>query len=287
MLKTHVMTQKGKKRASINQSACPSLRRLPYIQMPFVHACVRVNMALRSSPPPVPVSGWTPALVGAGGVAGGRRGGGGRGAQGGGCEGILQSVPSFTGSLAPAAAPCDMITWPPAGSRALMLPGPVNKFAFLSSEGKQPHLWEGRAQANGVANVCMMHEAPAGRRGERKPWFTVSEGATQDYFPVSIIAIYSLLVFCVFCLCLRCVLGTIVSLCFSWTDASSYSELCYWSCPSCLLFHGLWTCLCFCDVTLTSQLTREWREIQFDVRGMNTNIAFLSLDAAKSSTRAL
>lgn len=104
--------------------------------------------------------------------------------------------PRSPAPLAP--APCDIITWPPAGARALMLPGPVNKFALLSSEGKQPHLWEGRAQANGVGNVCMMHEAPAGTRGERRPRFTVSESATHDCFPIGVTAIYGPLLFYVF-----------------------------------------------------------------------------------------
>lgn len=158
-----------------------SLQRLPYIQMPFVHACVRVygTVLLPTSCPSLGLNSST-GLCWRSGRSSRRRRGRGGGALGGGCEGILQSVPSFTGSLAP--SPCDIITWPPAGTRALMLPGPVNKFALLSSEGKQPHLWEGRAQANGVGNVCMMHEAPAGRRGERKPRFTVSESATHHYF---------------------------------------------------------------------------------------------------------
>lgn len=92
-----------------------------------------------------------------------RRGGG---ARGGGCEGILQSVPSFTGSLVPAphvrgGRQWELALW---CSPDLL----ISLLCFHPME-KQTHLWEGRARANAVDNVCMMHEAPAGGRRERKP----------------------------------------------------------------------------------------------------------------------
>lgn len=85
---------------------------------------------LCSTPPPVPGTTWWRKSIGGG--------------QGGGCEGIRQPVPSLPSS--PRLALCDLITRPLAGTAALMLPEPANKFAFPSSKGKQPHLWGGRAQ---------------------------------------------------------------------------------------------------------------------------------------------
>lgn len=51
-------------------------------------------------------------------------------------------------------SPCDIITWPHAGTLALMLPGAANKFASLSSKGKQPHLWIRPTQLHNMCNIC-------------------------------------------------------------------------------------------------------------------------------------
>ena len=72
------------------------------------------------------------------------------GEAGGGCEGIRQAVPSLAGSLRP--AQCEIITRPLKRTPALTSPGAANKFTALSSEEKQPNLWD---RASHVCDICM------------------------------------------------------------------------------------------------------------------------------------